>query len=46
MRAFGLASVTVFTAGGRVEIPGLTPEDADAMRDRIAALAKIAKEDV
>lgn len=34
-RMFGLASVTVFTAGGRsatAQIPGLEPERADALR--------------
>jgi membrane protein YdbS with pleckstrin-like domain len=46
LRAFGLSSVTIYTAGGAVDIPGLTPEDADALRDRIATLAKAAKEDI
>ncbi|MDR2156706.1 MAG: PH domain-containing protein [Clostridiales Family XIII bacterium] len=46
MRAFKLSSVAIVTAGGTVKIPGLTPQDADALRDKIAALAKIAKEDV
>jgi membrane protein YdbS with pleckstrin-like domain len=46
MRVFGLASVSIFTAGGTIKIPGLTLGDADALRDKIAALAKIAKEDV
>ncbi|MDR2163681.1 MAG: PH domain-containing protein [Clostridiales Family XIII bacterium] len=46
LRAFGLSSVTIYTAGGSEDIPGLTPEDADALRDRIIALAKAAKEDI
>jgi len=37
-RLFGLASLTVFTAGGRgatFRVNGLTPSRAEAMRDQI-----------
>lgn len=46
LRAHGLASVTVSTAGESFEIPGLAEEDANALRDRVAELARLAKEDV
>lgn len=46
LRAFGLASVTVATAAGDHEIPGLLFEEADALRDRIAERARLAQEDV
>jgi membrane protein YdbS with pleckstrin-like domain len=46
MRAFGLASITVATAAGEHEIPGLPLPEADALRDRVAMLARIAREDV
>lgn len=46
LRMFGLASVTVSTAAGSMEIPGLAQGDADAVRDRAAELARIAREDV
>lgn len=46
LRAFGLASVSVATAAGEQEIPGLSVEEADRLRDRVAALARIAQEDV
>lgn len=46
LRAFGLASVTVATAAGEHEIPGLSVEVADALRERAAELARIAQEDV
>ena len=41
-RAVGLGSVVVYTAGSRgadVTIPGLTPERADALQDRLRQLA-------
>jgi len=41
-RMFGLASVVVYTAGSvgaRVGIPGLIAADAEALRDRLAALS-------
>ena len=40
LRAFKLADVNVSTAGGEQSIPGLKLEDADALRDRVATLAK------
>ena len=46
LRAFGLASVTVATAAGEHEIPGLAMEEADVLRDRAAELARLAREDV
>ena len=46
LRLFGLASVTVSTAAGSMEIPGLASPEADAVRDRAAELARIAREDV
>lgn len=46
LRAFGLSSVTVATAAGEHEIPGLENRVADAVRDRAAELARIAQEDV
>ena len=41
-RAFGLATTVVYTAGSRgadVSIPGLTPERADDLQDRLKQLA-------
>lgn len=46
LRAFKLASVTVSTAAGSHEIPGLDATEADAVRDRAAELARLAREDV
>lgn len=46
LRAFGLSSVTVATAAGEHEIPGLAMEEADVLRDRAAELARLAREDV
>jgi membrane protein YdbS with pleckstrin-like domain len=46
MRANGLASFTVATAAGEHEIPGLEVAEADALRDHVAMLARIAQEDV
>ena len=46
MRANGLASFTVATAAGEHVIPGLLVEEADALRDHVAILARIAQEDV
>ncbi len=46
LRAFGLASVTVSTAAGEHEIPGLDVETAEELRDRAAELARLAQEDV
>lgn len=46
LRAFGLSSVTVSTAAGEHEIPGLSIEEADALRDLIAQQARLAQEDI
>ncbi len=46
MRAFGLASVTVATAAGEHEIPGLAADVAEQLRDKAAELARLAQEDV
>lgn len=45
LRRFGLATVKVSTAGGAHEIPALLMVDAEAVRDRIAELAKVAEDD-
>ena len=46
LRAFGLSSVTVSTAAGEHEIPGLDNTVAEQLRDKAAELARIAQEDV
>lgn len=46
LRLFGLSSVTVATAAGNHEIPGLDAQEAELLRDRAAELARIAREDV
>ena len=46
LRAFGLSSVTVATAAGEHEIPGLGADVAEQLRDRAAELARLAQEDV
>lgn len=46
LRLFGLASVTVSTAAGEHEIPGLDYAVADELRDRAAEFARLAREDV
>lgn len=46
LRAFGLSSVTVATAAGEHEIPGLSADVAEQLRDRAAELARLAQEDV
>ena len=46
MRAFGLAQVTVATAAGEHQIPGLTVQEADALRDVIATQARLARGDI
>ena len=46
LRAFKLSSVTVSTAAGKHEIPGLDLEVAEQLRDKAAELARIAQEDV
>lgn len=42
LRYYGLSAVTVTTAGGGHEIPGLSEDVASGVRDRIAALAGVA----
>jgi membrane protein YdbS with pleckstrin-like domain len=46
LRLFNLMSVTVSTAAGRHEIPGLDIATAEALRDKAAELARLAREDV
>lgn len=46
LRAFGLSSVTVATAAGEHEIPGLDVEVAEHLRDKAAELARLAREDM
>ena len=46
LRAFGLASVTVATAAGEHEIPGLDSQTAEQLRDKAAELARLAQEDL
>jgi len=43
-KQFGLSSVTVSTAAGGHLIPGLSDQAADELRDRISALARVARE--
>jgi uncharacterized protein len=43
-KRLGLSSVTVSTAAGRHEIPALADDVAEALRDRISALAREARE--
>lgn len=42
LRYYGLSAVTITTAGGGHEIPGLSEDVAAEVRDRIAALAGVA----
>jgi membrane protein YdbS with pleckstrin-like domain len=46
MRRFGLAGVKIATAATVHDIPALSVEVADGLRDRIAELARVAEEDV
>lgn len=46
LRAFGLSSVTVATAAGEHQIPGVDNATAEQLRDRAAELARLAREDV
>lgn len=46
LRIMGLSSVTVSTAAGSMEIPGLPTGEAERLRDQAAEFARIAKEDV
>ena len=45
-RQFGLASVTVTTAGDMHEIPALSEPVADELRSKISEFARIAREDL
>jgi membrane protein YdbS with pleckstrin-like domain len=44
MRHYGLATVIIATAAGAQEIPALSLDVAEALRDRIAALAGVAED--
>lgn len=46
MRNFELSSVTFSTAAGSHEIPAISNEISDMLRDRIAELARVSDEDV
>lgn len=46
LRMMGLASVTISTAAGSMEIPGLPASEAEKVRDQAAEFARAAKEDV
>ena len=46
LKASGLAAVRISTAGESFEIPGLAENEAHALRDRVAELARLAKEDL
>jgi uncharacterized protein len=46
MRHYRLSNVTISTAAGTHEIPALSKEVADELRDRISALARVAEDDV
>lgn len=46
LRMMGLASVTISTAAGSREIPGLPAAEAETLRDQAAEFARLAKEDV
>ncbi|MGA9287056.1 MAG: PH domain-containing protein [Anaerobacillus sp.] len=46
LRAYHLSSVTISTAATTHEIPALSNETADELRDRISVLARVAEDDV
>lgn len=46
LKHYGLASVTITTAGSSFDIPGLAADEAETLRDQVAVLARIAQEDV
>ncbi|MFB6367091.1 PH domain-containing protein [Paenibacillus elgii] len=46
LRAYGLSGITFSTAAGSHEIPALNNETAEALRVRIAELAKVSHEDL
>lgn len=45
LRKEGLATVRIATAAGGGEIPALTEEDANDLRDQISVLARVVDED-
>lgn len=46
LRKYNLAGITVSTAATNHVIPALVTEEADELRNRISALAKVAEDDV
>lgn len=46
LRSFGLSNVTISTAAGEHEIPGLLVAEAEQLRDKAAELARLAQEDL
>lgn len=46
MRAFHVSAVTISTAAGEHQIPGVDESQAAALRDKAAEFARIAREDV
>jgi membrane protein YdbS with pleckstrin-like domain len=46
LKRYGLATVALSTAAGRHEIPALSQEVADQLRDQIAKLARVTENDI
>ena len=46
LRKYNLAEITISTAATNHTIPALVMEEADELRSRISALARVAEEDV
>lgn len=46
LRKYGLSTVILFTAAGKHEIPALSQEVADRLRDQIARLARVTEDDI
>ncbi len=46
LRKYGLATVSFATAAGSHEIPALTQQDAESVRNQIAALARVSDEEL
>ena len=46
LKSHGLAEVRISTAGESFEIPGLAEDDAARLRDQVAELARLAREDM
>lgn len=46
LRKYNLAGITISTAATNHEIPALVTEEADELRRRISALARVAEDDV